>query len=69
MQVSSWLLLSPLSSSRCCKVIYADVIVRCIRENENIDYTHNLVLKTECMSFRFVLERVAGWESLAQCML
>jgi len=70
-QVPFWLLLSPLSSSRHCKAIYVDanVNVRCLRENENTEYTHNWILETECMSFGFVSERIAGWESLAQCTL
>ena len=40
-QVPSWLLLSPLSSSGHCKAIYVDtnVSVRCLRENENTEYT------------------------------
>ena len=70
-QVPSWLLLSPLSSSRHCKVIYVDanVSMRCLRENENTEYTHNWILETEYMSFRFVSERIAGQKGLAQCML
>ena len=70
-QVPSWLLLSPLSSSGCCKAIYvnANVSVRCLRENENTEYTHNWILETECMSFGFVSERIAGREDLAQCRL
>ena len=61
-QVPSWLLLSPLSFSGCWKAIYvnANVILRCLRENENTKYTHNWILETECMSFGFVLERIAG---------
>jgi len=54
-------------------VIYVDanVSVRCLRENKNIEYTHNWILETEteCMSFGFVSERIAGWEDLAQCRL
>jgi len=70
-QVSSWLLLSPLSSSGHCKVIYvnANVIVRHLRENENTEYTHNWILETECISFGFVSERIAGQKGLAQCRL
>ena len=70
-QVPSWLLLSPLSSSGRCKAIYveANVSVGCLRENENTEYTHNWILETECMSFRFVSERIAGREGLAQCRL
>jgi len=70
-QVPSWLLLSSLSSSGRRKVIYVDanMSVRCLRENENTEYTHNWILETECMSFGFVSERIAGWESLAQCIL
>jgi len=64
-------LLSPLSFSGHWKAIYvnANVIVRYLRENENIEYTHNWILETECMSFRFVSEKIAGWEGLAQCRL
>ena len=66
-QVPSWLLLSPLSSSGRYKTIYvnANVSVRCLRENENTEDTHNWRLETECMSFGFVSERIASWESLA----
>jgi len=35
----------------------------------NTEYTHNWVLETEYMSFGFVPERIAGWESLAQYRL
>jgi len=50
------------------KAIYVDtnVIVRCLREDKNIEYTYNWILETEYMSFRFVSEKIAGWESLAQ---
>ena len=66
-QVPSWLLLSPLSSSGRCKAIYVDanMSMRCLRENENIEDTHNWRLEIECMSFGLVSERIAGWESLA----
>ena len=52
-------------------MIYVDanVSVRCLRENKNTEYTHNWILETECMSFGFVSERIAGWESLAQYRL
>ena len=43
----------------------ANVSVRCLRENENTEYTHNWILETECMSFGFVSEKIAGWEGLA----
>jgi len=39
--------------------------MRYLRENENTEYTYNWILETKCMSFRFVSERIAGWESLA----
>ena len=60
-QVPSWPFLSPLSSSGRWKAIYvnANVIVRCLRENENTEYTHNWILETECMNFRFASERIA----------
>ena len=53
------------------KAIYvnANVSVRCLRENENTEYTHNWILETECMSFGFVSERIAGRKGLAQCRL
>jgi len=38
-------------------------------ENENTEYTHNWILETECMSFGFVSERIAGREGLAQYRL
>jgi len=70
-QVPSWLLLSPLSSSGHCKAIYinANVSVRCLKENENTEYTHNWILETECMSFGFVSEKITGQGGLAQCRL
>jgi len=48
-------------------VIYIDanVSVRCLRENKNTEYTHNWILETECMSFGFVSEKIAGQEGLA----
>jgi len=70
-QVPSWLLLLPLSSSEHWKIIdvNANVIMRYLRENENTEYIHNWILETECMSFGFVSERIAGWKSLAQYRL
>ena len=52
-------------------MIYVDanVSVRCLRENKNTEYTHNWILETECMSFGFVSERIAGQEGLAQYRL
>ena len=29
--------------------VNANVIVRCLRENKNIEYTHNWILETECV--------------------
>ena len=35
------------------------------RENENTEDIHNWRLETECMSFGFVSERIAGRKGLA----
>jgi len=61
-QVPSLLLLLSLSSSGCWKAIYvnANMLMRCLRENKNTEYTYNWILETECMSFGFVSERIAG---------
>jgi len=68
-QVSPWFLLSPLSFSGHWKAIYIDanVIMRYLRENENTEYTHNWILETECMSFGFISERIAGWVLATDC--